>query len=268
MKDQPQPGPEYSGDAITCTINNQTPGNLQYNKSSITGGHLSIATNTLAPGSSEEAFSAQGPSGLPSGCGGQVVYNLPNGQDQLVVVYNVSVTGQSAEVFTELQNQNGERPGCNDYFVVVSHGSVSGKSLKPVVTVYEAGAYASPVTGYVPDNGNMQVTVVNELATWITLNKFPDPAWDVAQMFSNATSSIAPGQSAVVLGYGSAYKFTLIYNITEDYLLTITLDRGNPPTTGFNTSCPYTATVTGGLVDRALEEYAYTVTVSPLPQAV
>lgn len=164
----------YSSDAITCTIDNQTSGAIQYNTSSTTGGHLSIKSNTVSSGSSEAVFEAQGPSGWPSGCGGQVVYNLPNGQDKLVVVYNVSVTGQSAQIYTELQNQNGQKAGSDAYFVVVSGGSANDTSLSPTITVYNAGASASPVSGYV-GSSYVQITVDNQLTTWVNLNSLPNP---------------------------------------------------------------------------------------------
>lgn len=65
----------------------------------------------------------------------------------------------------------------------------------------------------------------------------------------------------MVLSSAGAYTFTLVYNITSDYLLTIQQNEENTPTAGFNTSCPYTATVTGGTASNG---YAYTVTISSL----
>jgi hypothetical protein len=259
-----QPLELLSGDAIQCTIDNQTTGAIQYNQSSTTGGSLDIQTNTVNSGSSATVFSAQGPSMWPSGCGGQVVYNLPNGVDQLVIVYNVSVTGQSAQIFAELQNQNGQAPGTDAYFVVVTNGSVNGTSLSPTVTVYSAAASATPQTGNV-QNSSVHISVYNQLDTWITINNFPNPTWDILPICTNATSSIAPGQTAVVLASAEAYKFTLIYNITNEYLLTINQNQQNTPTAGFNTSCPYAAAVSGG---QASNGYAYTVTVSSLSELV
>lgn len=256
-----QPVEFLSSDAIQCTIDNQIgTGAIQYNQSSTTGGSLSIGTTSVDSGSSAQVFSAEGPKAWPSGCGGQVVYNLPNGTDQLVIVYNVSVTGQSAQIFAELQNQNGKEAGSDAYFVVVTDGSVNGTSLSPTVTVYSAGATASTQTGNVQDSG-VQISVNNQLGSWINLNNFPNPTWDILPICTNATSSIAPGQTAVVLASAAAYSFTLVYNITNEYLLTIDQNQENAPTAGFNTSCPYTATVSGGTASNG---YAYTVTVSPL----
>jgi hypothetical protein len=259
-----QPLELLSSDAISCTINNQTSGAIQYNQSSTTGGSLDLKTNTVNSGSSATVFTAQGPSLWPSGCGGQVVYNLPNSTDQLVIVYNVSVLGDSAQILAELQNQNGKAAGSDAYFVVVTHGSVNGTSLSPTVTVYTAGAFAAPQTNYVNDS-TVYISVHNQLTSWINLNNFPNPTWDILPICTNATSSIAPGQTAVVLTSAEAYKFTLVYNISTEYLLTINQNGQNTPTAGFNVSCPYTAVVSGG---EASNGYAYTVTVSSLSDLV
>ncbi len=268
MSDSPQQagpgspgGPEFSSDAIVCTIDNQTSGTIQRQSSSKTGGNLTVASSTnIDSGTSIQAFSAQGPSGWPSGCGGQVTYNLPNGQDQLVVIYNVSVTGNESITFAQLQNLNGNPVGCDAYFVTVDPASVNGTSLNPTITVYDSGATATGQTGCV--NGPyVQITLINQLPTWITLNSFPNPSYSGYAMVTDGTSSVAPGGTAVVLCSFEDGNATLIFNITSDYLLTIQQNKGDLPSAGFNVDCPYSATVTQETVTGV--DYAFTVEVSP-----
>jgi hypothetical protein len=259
MTDLPQPPLErYKKDAISCTLVNQTSGALQYNRSSKTGGDLSIKQITLNPGESAVAFIANGPGGLPSGCGGQVIYNLPNGEDQVVLVYNVDVNAQSAQIFAELQNQTKTRAGCDSYFVVVVGGSVIGTSLSPTLTIYEAGSQGSTTDDDDVTYNGVQITVNNQLDTWITLNNFPNPKWEEQAVASNGTTSIAPGTSAIVLSAKDSQQMTLIYNIDADTLLTIQQQKSDYPTAGFNVSSPYKAAVTWEPPNKF-----YTVTIMP-----
>ena len=69
------------------------------------------------------------------------------------------------------------------------------------------------------------------------------------------------GTPAVVLCSFEDGTATLIYNITNDYLLTIQQNKGDLPSTGFNVDCPYNATVSQETVTGV--DYAFTVTVSP-----
>lgn len=260
MSDSRQAGPDWSSNVIACTINNQTTGTIQYQSKSPTGGSITLDPNDdIDSGQSVLAFSAQGPTGWPSGCGGQVLYDLPNGKDQLVVVYNISDTANEAITFAQLQNQDGSAAACDTYFATVDPGSVNGTSLSPTVTVYELGATATGKTGSV--NGTfVQITLVNQLSTWITLNSFPNPSYSGAPVVTDGTTSVAPNSSAVVLCSFEDGEFTLIYNITNDYLLTIQQNQNALPSAGFNADCPYDAVVATETVSGV--EWAFTVTVS------
>jgi hypothetical protein len=259
MSDSHPVGSDFSSDAIQCTIDNQTSGTIQYNTSSMTGGHLTIDSDSIGAGSSVQAFSAQGPTGWPSGCGGEVVFNLPNGKDKLVVIYNVSVGGNEAITFAQLQNQDGSAVGCDSYFATVDPASVNGTSLTPTVTVYDTGATATGKTGCV--NGPyLQITLINQLSTWITLNNFPNPMYTGYPVVTDGTTSVAPGGTAIVLCSFDDSELTLVYNITNDYLLTIQQNKEDLPTAGFNVSCPYSASVSQGSVPGV--DWAYIVTVS------
>jgi hypothetical protein len=260
MNDLPQPPLElYKSDTVSCTLVNKTSGALQYNKSSKTGGDLSIEQPTLESGESAVVFKANGSGGI-SGCGGQVIYNLPNGEDQLVLVYNVDDSSSSAQIFAELQNQSKTRAGCDSYFVVVLGAAAENyTSLSPKLTVYEAGVKARTVVGYVPESTDVRITICNQLDTWITLNHFPNPEWNQAPVCTNATTSIAPGTSGLVLIGKSKQQMTQIFNIDADTLLTIQQQKSDYPTAGLNISSPYKVGVT-----KDDENYDfYTVTVSP-----
>ena len=104
-------------------------------------------------------------------------------------------------------------------------------------------------------------TVTFQLPTWITLNSFPNPSYSGYAMVTDGTSGVAPGGTAVVLCSFEDGTATLIYNITNDYLLTIQQNKGDLPSTGFNVDCPYNATVSQETVTGV--DYAFTVTVSP-----
>lgn len=260
MSDSHPVGSDFSSDAIQCTINNQTSGTIQYNTSSKTGGNLTIDDDNknIDSGTKVTAFSAQGPKDWMSGCGGQVTYNLPSGKDQLVVVYNVSVTGNESITFAQLQSQSGAA-GSNAYFATVDPASVNGTSLSPMVTVYDTGAIATGETGCV--NGPfVQITMVNQLSTWLTLNSFPNPTFSGYAVVTDGTTSVAPGGSAIVLCAFEDTNFTLTYNITSDYVLTLQQNGGDLPTAGFNVDCPYNVSVTQETVSGV--DYAFTVTVS------
>jgi hypothetical protein len=246
---------------IKCTIVNRTSGAIQYNSNSKSSdSSVHIVTTEFDSGATAEAFNAKGPSAWLSGCSGEVVYNLPNGADQLVVVYNVSYTGQSAQIFAALQNQDGRAVGCDDYFVTVEPGSVTSTSSTPTVTVYDSTDGAQGKTGSVWSN-LVNISVKNLLDSWITLNDFPDPKWDIDPIVTDGTTGIAPGGTAVILASAEAYEFKLIYNITNDYVLTIHQQKIDPPTAGFNVSCPYEATVSGSKSSSNQYQAQYTVTV-------
>lgn len=246
---------------VTVTIYNHTSGSLTYKQSSTTGGDLDIKNNTISSGSSATAFVGSGPNLWYSGCGGEVTYNLPNGMDILTVVYNCTTTGNNCTTFAQLQNANGQNPGCGSYFAVVNPGSVTETQMSTTVDIYEAGDSASGQTGSVYP-AYVRISIQNNLSTWITLNNFPDPSYTgLNPMVCDGTTSIAPGTQAVVLSTGSAYDFQQIFNLSNEVLLTVTQQQADSPTAGLSTAGPYSTSVSGGYQSDG-DYYAYTVTVT------
>lgn len=251
---------------IVCTINNQTTGQIQYSSNSTTGGSFSSKSNYVNPGASIEVFEADGPSAWVSGCGGVVTYTLPNSVDKLVITYNVSTTGDSAQTFAALQNISGSHAGSDSYFIVVHPGSVVGTSLSPTVSVYPSSATGITGPGTVVDAASfVLINIDNQLDTWLTLNGFANPTWDIMPIVTDGTSSIAPGTTATVLTSAGAYKFQLVYNVNSSTLLTVTQDETDSPTAGFNVSCPFDVAVTGS--GSTSKGFSYTVTISPATTA-
>ena len=245
---------------VTVTINNHTSGSISFNSKSTTGGDLDMKNNTIDAGESKTAFVASGPSLWYSGCGGQVSWNLPNGLDRMVVVYNCTTTGDNCTTFVELQNADGENPGCSNYFAVVNPGAVLETSMSTTVDLYEAGASANGQTGVAYDS-YVQIAIENKLDSWITLNAFDDVKYTgIYPVVTDGTTSVAPGTTAVVLASFGSYDFAQVFNLNSQVLLTVTQQESDTPTAGLSAAGPYSTSVSGGY-DSDKGYYYYTVTV-------
>jgi hypothetical protein len=124
-----------SDHTVVCTINNATTETMTLRSSDANSGtSLTIESggSSIGPGSGPvQAWKASG--NATSGCGGKVIYTLPNG-DLLVLAYNTSVHHDNAYCFVMLQGASGG--GSDEYYCDVS-GTVkySTDSLTPSITV-------------------------------------------------------------------------------------------------------------------------------------
>ena len=266
---------------IHCTIQNYTSGTITLNKVDQASGPPFIVKN-IPQNSTVESFKAQG--GTASGAGGYVIYNLPNGNDQMLILYNISYINTYSFIAVLLQSNEGTG---QDYYFTETYGVYhTSETLEPIVKVYEAVDSAPGSPGGLPQSmpespNTVIVNMTNGSSDdWITLNDWLTPATDTTwtstinhpryygTVLLDGGMSIPPGQTYPMLVQYN-YQNRLIYNLGSEApdQLSLTIDSTlTPPVLTAGISPSVKSTVTGAntpIQDERTSIWTYNLELTP-----